>query len=284
MTNNSSFGYLNGKFDRLENLSVGVMDRGLLYGDGCYEVIPVYHKKPFTLHEHLQRLNNSLAKIKIPFDVFKHNLEEIIVQLLKNTDNSNEYIYLQITRGAYPKREHIFPTDTHPTVFAYTAPFTPQTYETARKGLKAVTHEDIRWKRCDIKAISLLANVLLRQESQDAGADETILFKNDNVTEGAVSNVFIVKDNVVITPNLSNHILPGITRAKVIELMQKLNIPHEEKPISLQELRSANEIWLTSSTKEVMPVSMLDNTFVFQPSESSIWHKVFTAYQLAAHG
>lgn len=283
MRDNKSFGYLNGVFDQIENLKLSVMDRGFLFGDGCYEVIPVYHKKPFGLNEHLERLNNNLFKIEIPFDVIQNGMLEIIDKLLKSTSNSFEYIYLHVTRGTYPVRGHVFPGAVNCTVFAYVMPFIPPNDETAKIGLKATTSQDMRWGRCDIKSISLLANVLLRQKSQQLNADETILLKEGYVTEGAISNVFIVKSNVVATPILSNHLLPGITRAKIIEILRELSIQCEERLISESELRSADEIWLTSSTREVMPVSMLDNALIFDPSKTCIWQAVFTAYQ-SAHG
>lgn len=272
-------GYLNGTFAELKDLHVSVLDRGFLYGDGCYEVIPAYSKKPFLLEPHLDRLVKNLAKIRIPLT---HSLEEIagiISELLALSASEFNYIYLQYTRGTYPTREHIFPAVIQPSLFAYAMPFTPPTLETSSRGLKAITAKDIRWDRCDIKSVSLLGNILLRQQSQDLNADETILLRDGYVTEASVSNVFIVKSETILTPPLSYQLLPGITRGLVIELAKEQGILCQETPITEAQLKDADEIWVTSSTKEIMPISTLNGENVGTFPKKPIWERLFKAYQ-----
>jgi D-alanine transaminase len=170
-----------------------------------------------------------------------------------------------------------------PSIFAYIIPFSPPKYETISKGIAVITREDIRWDRCDIKSISLLGNVLLRQEAQDENADEIILLRDHIVTEGSVCNVFIVQSGVIMTPSLSNYILPGITRNKVISLAKSQGKVVRETSITEDQLRSADEIWLTSSTKEIVPVALLDNVPVSKTGNYPVWREIFEAYQ-TAHG
>jgi D-alanine transaminase len=272
-----AYGYLNGEFKKLHALTISPMDRGFLYGDGCYEVIPVYHKRPFLLSEHLSRWFSNLEKIELPLVENKKEIERLLSQLINMTEFENEYIYLQATRGTYSKREHAFPEKTEATLFAYTLSFTPPEFSKISLGLNAITHKDIRWERCDIKSVSLLGNVLLREKARKQKADETILLRDGFVTEGASSNVFIVKSGLVITPPLSHAILPGITRAKVIEILSQQNIPFEEKAISESLLNEADEIWLTSSTKEIVPVAMLNGQRLRDINK--VWEPVFKRYQ-----
>lgn len=273
------FGYLNGEYNLLDQMYVSVLDRGFIYGDGCYEVIPVYQKKPFLLSKHLDRLFQNLDKIQLQLVEDKSKLTDILNKLLEMSSSEFEYIYLQVTRGAYNKREHIFPKNVVPTIFAYVFPFVPPNLAQASKGIQAITQDDLRWKRCDIKSISLLGNVLLREMANAQNAEETILLKDGFVTEGSISNVFIVKSGKVMTPPLSNAILPGITRATVIEILKNQNIPFEESSIKEADLRMADEIWVTSSTREVVPISSLDSKKLEGPLYNKIWEKIFTAYQ-----
>lgn len=272
-------GFLNGEFNKLENLKVSVMDRGFIYADGVYEVIPVYQKKPFALQEHIARLFDNLEKIALSLDQNEKFITDILYKLLDLTDYQFEYIYLQVTRGTYTKREHIFPETTNPTIFAYVMPFEPASLETSSKGIKAILREDIRWDRCDIKSISLLGNVLLRQEAQQLQAQETLLHRNGYLTEGAVSNVFVVKNGKIKTPKLNNYILGGITREKVIEVSRQCNFICEETDITIEELKEADEIWVTSSTKEILPVKELQGNPITKNIDASIWKKVFIAFQ-----
>lgn len=276
--NQQNAGYLNGTYGDLHQLNVSVMDRGFIFGDGCYEVVPIYNKRPFLLEEHLKRWFDNLDKLKIPLAQTSSAMSHIVSELMKRTSNDNEYLYLQATRGAYPKREHIFPKHTEATIFAYMTPFSPPTYESASAGIRAITRMDIRWSRCDIKSISLLGNVLLRQEALDQGADETILIRDGFVTEGSISNVFIVHSGIIQTPPLSNYILPGITRSMVIALAKEHGLTCHEEPIREAALRSADELWVTSSTREVVPVLTLDNKPFKTPLSESVWKMVFNAF------
>lgn len=277
--NTEPFGYLNGEFSELKNLKVPVMDRGFIYGDGVYEVIPVYHKKPFALQEHLSRLFDNLDKISIPLDEGQESLKNIVFELLKQTDSQFEYIYLQVTRGTYEKREHIYPNEIKPTIFAYLMPFTPPSLESQQQGIKAIIREDNRWDRCDIKSISLLGNVLLRQDAQLQNASETLLHRNGYLTEGSISNVFIVVDGIIKTPKLNNFILPGITRSKVIKTAKECDFICKEEDIRIQEVKEADEIWVTSSTKEIIPVRVLEDKVMSKNIDQSIWKKIFIAFQ-----
>jgi D-alanine transaminase len=278
MKNSQINGYLDGRYGLLTELNVSVMDRGFLFGDGCYEVIPVYDKNIFLLEPHLDRLIGNLVKIQLPFPDGKEKLSEILNTMVSCSDLKNSYLYLQITRGSYEKRFHEFPQHTKATVFAYIAPFNPPDVESASKDLNVVFLEDIRWSRCDIKSISLLGNVLLREEAASNGAGEAILMRNGFVTEGSTSNVFIVRDGVIKTAPLSQFILPGITRQVVIHLSHALGLPCIEETFTEEETRSADEIWITSSTREVMLVVSFDNVPMKISRADSLWQKVFLAY------
>lgn len=281
MENKTAWGYLNGVYEELGQLCIPVLDRGFIYGDGCYEVIPVYHKSCFLLENHLKRWQNSLEKIGITSVEDMDSIIAILKNLLGYSKAPFEYIYLQATRGTYKTREHIFPAQQKPSIFAYIMPFNPPTFASASQGIAAITREDIRWARCDIKSISLLGNVLLRQEAQKLNASETLLFRNGILTEGSISNVFIVQNGIIKTPPLSSFILPGITRNAVLSIANSLKIPYIEETISLQNVTSADEIWVTSSTKEVTPVTRLDGNTIPMEVESSIWKQIFHAYHQA---
>lgn len=265
--------YLNGDFLPLADAKVSVLDRGFLFGDGVYEVIPVYGGQCFRLQEHLRRLDQSLASIRMVSPLSDTEWEQIFNHLINGADD--QYIYLQVTRGAASKRDHAIPAGIAPTVFAMCSLIAPIPVE----GIKAVTVPDVRWHRCDIKAITLLANVLLRQEAVEHGAAEAILVRDGVVTEGAASNVFIVKDGVIITPPKGPEILPGITRDLVVELARKNEIPIAERSFSIGELVTAEEIWMTSSTREILPVVELDEKPVSNGKPGPVWQKMIAIYQ-----
>jgi D-alanine transaminase len=246
--------YLNGQYLPLSEAKVSVLDRGFLFADGIYEVIPSYFGTLFHLQDHLQRLENSLAGIRL---TNPHSREEWLDIFLPLLDTSkNQYIYLQITRGGAPKRDHAFPENIVPTVFAMSSDIVPFAGKTT--GIKAITLDDSRWQFCNLKTIALLANILHRQDALDADSGEAILIKDGYVTEGAASNVFAVIDDVLVTPPKNMTILPGITRDVIVDLAQANGIPCREGSISLAELQSASEIWVTSSTREIVPVVELD--------------------------
>ncbi len=248
--------YLNGAFVASEQARVSAFDRGFIFGDGVYEVIPVYGGRPFRLRQHLQRLDNSLVAIGLANPLGAADWEPIFTRLIGG--GGDQAIYLQITRGVAP-RDHAFPADVAPTVFAYSQPLKYPEAGLLRAGVAAVSVPDIRWARCDIKAIALLANVLMRQQALARGAYEAILVRDGYVTEGAASNIFVVHAARLRTPARGPYILPGVTRDLILELARGNGIACDEAPVSAAELASADEIWMTSSTKEIMPITRLDD-------------------------
>jgi len=265
--------YLNGEFLPLAQAKVSVLDRGFLFGDGVYEVVPVYGGKPFRLAEHLERLGSSLAGIRMVPPLSESQWSEIFERLIQGADDQS--IYLQITRGVGPKRDHAFPKDVAPTVFAMCTPIAP----IPASGVRAITVPDIRWQWCHIKAITLLANVLQRQQAVDEGCAEAILVREGFAIEGAASNLFAVVDGVLLTPPKGHEILPGITRDLVVELAQAHAIPLQERGIRVEELKRAEEIWVTSSTREVLPIIELDGEKVGQGEPGPLWARMNGLYQ-----
>jgi D-alanine transaminase len=241
-------------------------------------VIPVYGGKPLRLAEHLSRLENSLAGIRMQPPLPADEWAGIFRRLIQG--GHDQSIYLQVTRGVAPKRDHAIPPDIAPTVFAMCTPIAP--LPTA--GIRAITVTDIRWLRCDIKAITLLANVLLKQEAIDRDATEAVLIRDGNAVEGAASNLFALVDGTLVTPPKGRELLPGVTRDLVLELAIEHGVDAVERPISLAELNAASEIWLTSSTREIMPVIELDGETVGSGSPGPLWEKVhgfYTVYKEA---
>lgn len=270
--------YLNGKFMPLEEARVPVLDRGFIFGDGVYEVIPAYSGKPFRLDSHLNRLQKSLDGIRLKNPHSNAEWGALLAQIIAQNEGEDQYIYLHITRGV-AKRDHAFPHNVEPTVFIMSTPLPSPPQALLDAGVAATTALDNRWQRCDIKAISLLPNVLLRQLAVDDNAAETILIRDGNLTEGAASSIFIVKDSILMAPPTSHLMLPGITYEVVLELAANHDINHEVRNISEEELRTADEIMLTSSTKEVMPVTQLDGKPVHQGKPGPIFKKLHQLYQ-----
>jgi D-alanine transaminase len=274
--------YLNGQYLPLEDAKISVLDRGFLFGDGVYEVIPCYSGKLFRLDEHVARLNNSLNAIRLPLNIGVSEWQAIFTPLLDTQSAKDQYIYLQITRGFAPKRDHAFPEQVVPTVFAMCSDIQP--FAGKHGGVKAITLEDTRWALCHIKAITLLANILLRQQALDQSCAEAILVKNGYVIEGAASNLFVVIDNELITPPISNEILPGITRNLILELAKNNAIPYREDIIALEALQSAQEIWLASSTREIVSVTELDGAKIGDGKPGPLWVRmdhIFQTYKSA---
>ncbi|MCB1984226.1 MAG: D-amino acid aminotransferase [Burkholderiales bacterium] len=249
--------FLNGQFMPIEKACISVLDRGFIFGDGVYEVIPVYSRRPFRLVEHLHRLQHSLDGIRLENPYTNDEWSDLIEQVVAKNEGEDQSVYLHITRGV-AKRDHAFPK-VPPTVFMMSNPLLPPSSELLENGVAAVTASDNRWVRCDIKSISLLPNVLLRQIAVDADASETILIRDGYLTEGSASNIFIVKDQVLLAPPKSHLMLPGITYDVVLELAANNNVIYEVRDVTEDEVFSAEEILLTSSTREVMPVTRLNN-------------------------
>lgn len=272
--------YLNGQYLPPADAKISVMDRGFLFGDGVYEVIPAYFGQLFRLEDHLERLDNSLKSIRLQNPHSHEQWRNLLTPLLKK--GLDQSVYLQVTRGAAPKRDHAFPQHVTPTVFAMVSGINP--HSDPDNGVKALSMEDSRWKLCHTKAITLLANVLLRQSAVDQGCAEAILFKDGYLTEGAASNVFAVIDGVLMTPPKSPAILPGITRDVILEIARKNNIPCSEQAIPMDKLRKASEIWITSSTREIIPVVELDDEKIADGKPGELWktlYKLFQEYKLS---
>ena len=268
--------YLNGQYLPLTEAKISVLDRGFLFGDGVYEVIPVYNGHFFHLDDHLQRLENSLALINMATPHNRRQWQKILSPLL--TDSPDQYIYLQITRGVAAKRDHAFPSPAiEPTIFAMASPISHLAGK--EKGVKAITLDDTRWDLCHVKATTLLANILLRQQAVEQHCAEAILVKNGQVTEGAASNVFAVINNVLTTPPQSNEILPGITRKIILDLAHNNQLATAERNFTLVDLKSASEIWLTSSTREILPVVKLDSETVQKGRPGPVWQAMHTLFQ-----
>ena len=270
--------FLNGKFVPLEQAMVPVLDRGFIFGDGVYELIPVYSRAPFRMEEHLARLERSLAAVRIKNPYARAKWREIILQLVAKQPWEDQGVYFQVTRGV-AKRDHAFPAGVEPTVFVMCNPLVNPPKELVDQGGSAVTALDNRWLRCDIKSISLLGNVLARQVSADADAQETILFRDGKLTEASASNVFIVKRGVLLSPPKSNLILPGITYDVVTEIARAANIPLEFRDIAEAEVRGADEVWVTSSSKEILAIVKLDGKPVGDGKPGPLFKRAYQLYQ-----
>lgn len=270
--------YLNGDYLPLNEAKISVLDRGFLFGDGVYEVIPAYAGHLFHFQAHMQRLEHSLASIRL---ANPHNQEQwlnIIAPLLDSSQDQS--VYLQITRGTADKRDHAFPKNVPPTVFVMCSNIIP--FDGKNTGVKAISVDDSRWQRCNIKAITLLANILHRQEAVDQGCAEAILVKDGYVTEGAASNVFAVIDGMLVTPPKNNDILPGITRDVILALAQENNMACAEEIISLDALALASEIWGTSSAREILPIVELDSKMIGNGKPGPVFetmNRLFQAYK-----
>jgi len=270
--------YLNGDFIAAEQAKVSVFDRGFLLGDGVYEVIPVYAGRCFRLDGHLKRLQNSLDAVRMANPLSEQQWQLMIEQLIARNGAGDQSVYLQVTRGVAP-RDHVFPENVSPTAFAMSNPLhaVPETYKT--KGIAAIMVPDIRWQNCNIKAITLLPNSLLKQQAQDAGAQEALLIRDGYLTEGSASNAYAVIDGVIYTAPKDEKVLPGITRDLVIDLARKGKLKLVEEAVTEQQLRSADEIWVSSSTKEALPVTILDNKAVGTGSPGAVWQQIDALYQ-----
>jgi D-alanine transaminase len=270
--------YLNGKFMPVEDAVIPVLDRGFIFGDGVYEVIPVYSRHPFRLQEHLQRLQNSLENIRLENPHSEDEWRELTRRVIDLNETDDQSLYLQVTRGA-AKRDHAFPEKSVPTVLITSNPLNPPHDEQLQKGVGAITATDNRWLRCDVKSTSLLPNVLLRQLAVDAGCVETLLLRDGLLTEGSASNVFVVIAGIMLAPAKSNLMLPGITYDVVLELAQKNGIAYELRSVTQAELKHADEIWITSSSKEILPVTTVDGKPVGQGNPGPVFQRMHDLYQ-----
>ena len=270
--------YLNGEFLPPDQAKVSVFDRGFVFGDGVYEVIPVFGGRMFRLPHHLMRLANSMDAIRLRHPHTAEEWKAIFTRLITEGGGGDQSIYLQVTRGVAP-RDHAFPANVVPTVFAYAHPLKYPPAEQLATGIAAITTEDIRWQRCDIKAIALLANALLRQQAIDQGAVEAILVRDGFMTEGAASNIFIVRQGRLITPPKGPFILPGVTRDLIVEIARAHNVPCDERSVRIDEMNTADEVWMTSSTKEILPITRIDGKPVANGKPGPMHARMFALYR-----
>ena len=272
--------YFNGSFMPLEQAKVPVLDRGFIFGDGVYEVIPVYSRRAFRLREHLARLQHSLDGIQLPNPHTADEWVTILTELIARNAPQDQYLYLHITRGVAP-RDHAFPIPpVTPTVFAMSNPLVHPPAALLQSGVACITAQDNRWLRCDIKAIALLPNVLLRQSAVAAGCAEAILIRDDSfLTEGAASNIFVVRDGVLLAPPKDHLMLPGITYDVLLELAAANGIPHQVRRILKEELFRADELLLTSSTREVLAVTTLDGKAIGDGRPGAMFARIYELYQ-----
>ncbi len=271
--------YLNGEYLPIDQAKISVLDRGFLFGDGVYEVIPAYGGHLLRLGQHLQRLQNSLDGIRLKNPLSTEQWTDILLHLLNENPAQDQSVYLQVSRGPAPVRDHAFPVQPEPTVFIMVNELKSVAVAKLEQGVTAITLDDIRWRACNIKATALLANTMLRQQANDEGAAEAILIRDGFATEGAASNLFVVLNNTLITPPTGPLLLPGITRDLVLELARTNDIACEEREVTEAELKSADEIWLTSSTKEILPVIALDGKPVANGQSGPIWRAMIDIYQ-----
>jgi D-alanine transaminase len=284
----SPIAHFNGQLLPLDKISISPLDRGFIFGDGVYEVIPVYQGTMLRGREHFERLQRSMDEIQLQNP---HTVDEwlgLVEQLLEHHPG-NQSVYIQVTRGVPPKRDHVIPRGLTPTVFMMANPLASPSKEQVENGVACITTRDFRWEKCNIKSTSLLGNVLARQLSADVGATETVMIREGFLTEASASNVFVVKDGVVLAAPRDNLILLGITYDLLVKLAAEGAVKLEVRPISEAELRSADEVWLTSSTKEVLAVTKLDGKPVGDGKPGPVFRRMHALFQehkarLAARG
>ena len=280
--------YLNGEYTPISQAKVSVLDRGFIFGDGIYEVVPVYGRRFFRFDQHLARLNRSLAKLRIDNphgrDAWLERCRLLVAAVAQATGAEDQLVYIQITRGVAP-RDHVMPVGITPTVFMMVTPMKPPTAEQRHHGVACVTARDFRWERGDIKSISLLGNVLARQISADHGALETVMFRNGYLTEAAASNVWVVHEGALLGPPKSEHVLEGIRVDLLRELCEEVGIAYNLRPIAESDVHTADELILSSATKEVLPITKLDGDPVghgaLRGKPGPVYARLYEAYQRA---
>jgi D-alanine transaminase len=270
--------YLNGAFLPIGEAKVSVLDRGFIYGDGVYEVIPVYGRKPFRMPHHLARLQRSLDGIRLANPHGDAEWTSLVETIVERQPFDDQAVYLQVTRGV-AKRDHAFPQGVAPTVFMMSNPLPTPTPEQVERGVAVVTAEDNRWHRCDLKTTSLLGNVLMRQLAADASAAETVMFRDGFLTEASASNVLVVRGGTVVAPPKDNLILPGITYDAAGEFARAAGVPFEIRPVTREEALGADEMWLSSSTKEVLAVTTVDGRPFAGGRPGPVFKRVHAAFQ-----
>ncbi|WP_066456741.1 D-amino acid aminotransferase [Castellaniella caeni] len=278
---NDSVVYLNGEYVRLGDARVSVLDRGFIFGDGIYEVVPCYHGKPFLMDKHLARLTRSLAAIRLDAGRDAQAWQRLMLDTLQRSGQRGDcIIYLQVTRGV-AKREHGFPAHSQATVFCMVSPLKRPDAHKRDDGMSAVSMVDERWLHCEIKSVSLLGNVLSKQYATDAGVDEVLQFRDGNLSEGSSCNIWVVKDGVLRAPVRDHHILEGIRYGFLVSLAERLGIPFEARAISQEEVAQADELMLSSATKEVLPITRFDGKPVGSGKPGAVYARLRAAYDAA---
>ena len=285
---NDNLCFLNGEYTRLDQAKVSVLDRGFLFGDGIYEVVPVYARRLFRFDEHMARLARSLGKVRMrnPFtrDGWLERARHLVTALAEKTGAQDQLVYLQVTRGVAP-RDHVMPTDIEPTVFMMASPMKPPSAEQRHQGVACTTARDFRWEHGDIKSISLLGNVMARQMSADHGATETIMFRNGFLTEASASNVWVAHEGALLGAPKSAHVLEGIRFELLRELCEECGLAYNLRPISEADVLAADEVMLSSATKEILPVTRIDGELVghgaMRGKPGPVYARLYEAYQRA---
>ncbi len=270
--------FLNGEYLPLSECRISPLDRGFIFGDGIYELLPVYKSKAFLLRQHLARLERSLREIRIQNPYTWQEWESLVHSLIEKSSDTDLAVYIQVSRGVAP-RDHVFPANNSPTVFAManTMPIVPE--QQLQHGINLITVDDERWQRCDIKVTSLLANILAKQDAAQASAVDAIMIRDGNALEGSASNLFIVRQGVVYTHPKDNLILPGVTRDFILQLLDELNIKYIQQEIPKEWLFDSDEVWITSSTKEVLSVTSIDEKKISDGKPGRLWNKTYALYQ-----
>ncbi|NOL48683.1 aminotransferase class IV [Pelistega europaea] len=270
--------YLNGEFIPLSEAKISVLDRGFIFGDGIYEVVPGYNRKPFRLKEHVARLMRSLDKVSIQTGKDASFWEDLMRGMVEKSPWEDNYVYLQVTRGV-AKRDHAFPNPpVAPTIFAMTSPFKRLTEQERTVGVKALSFPDERWLHCDIKSVSLLGNVLAKQYAVSHGVQDVVQFRDGLLTEGASANIWVVKNGVLLAPKRDNRILEGVRYPFLMELAAKVGVPFEERDITKAEVDNADELLLTAAMREVVAITTYDNKPVGEGVPGPVFWKLRKAY------
>ena len=261
--------YLNGNYSPKQETTLSILDRGFLFGDGVYELIPIYNKKIFYIDAHLERLKSSLQQINIAPSLLEDvDIVEIINRLIDQNNYDDYFIYIHISRGVDQKRNHIYSQDYEPTILIMGENYVPFNRDVIINGKKAILEDDYRWLKSNIKSTSLLANVLIKNKANDNDAYEALLLRDGFLTEGSASNVFMVKDGIIKTPRLSNKLLPGITRKFLVDLISQHRLEYSECDISKHELLDADEIFCSSSTNPVVPITQVNDKIICESAGS----------------
>ena len=273
--------YLNGRYVAPTEAYLPITDRGLLFGDSIYEMIPVYHGIPFQAEEHLARLQQGLDAIRLPNPLDATAWLKVIQTLSQENSVPSQAIYLQITRGSYPERAHQLPNNPKPNIFAFSKTLHTPDKTMWANGVHAITQPDIRWQHCDLKTTNLLPNILALDDAQKQGADDAILVRDGIARESTYSNLIVILNGVLTTPADSPKLLPGVTRNLILKLAKTANIPCNRADIQETDLLLADEIWLSSSTREIAPVTRLNNQLVGTGQPGPLWERINTLYQAA---